>query len=59
MSAVGAPLAVLVGLKLAITGVELTSWAKGEVIPLCLTQTQSRVNREGVTDLRQQLVNQK
>ena len=41
------------------TGVELTSWAEGEVIPLCLTQTKSRVNREGVTVLRQQMVNQK
>ena len=50
---------MLVGLELAITGVELTSWVKGEIIPLCLTQTQSGVNREGVTVLRQQIVNQK
>ena len=59
MSAVGAPSSVLVGLELAITGVELTSWAKGEIIPLCLTQTQSQVNHKGVTVLRQQIVNQK
>ena len=59
MSAVGAPSSVLVGLELAITGVELASWVKGEIIPLCLTQTQSGVNRKGVTVLRQQIVNQK
>jgi hypothetical protein len=50
---------VLVGLELAITGVELASWVKGEIIPLCLTQTQSGVNHDGVTVLRQQIVNQK
>ena len=59
MSAVGAPSSVLVGLELAITGVELASWVKGEIIPLCLTQTQSGVNHDGVTVLRQQIVNQK
>ena len=50
---------MLVGLELAVTSVELTSLAKGEIIPLCLIQTQSRVNRKGVTVLRQQIVNQK
>ena len=53
----GAPSSVLVGLELDITGVDLT--AKGEIIPLCLTQTQLRVNRKGVIVLRQQIVNQK
>ena len=55
----GAPSSVLVGLELTNTGVDLTSRAKGEIIPFCLTQTKSRVNREGVTVLRQQIVNQK
>ena len=50
---------MLVGLELAITDVELTSWAKGEIIPLCLIQTQLPVNRKGVTVLRQHIVNQK
>ena len=59
MSAVRAPSSVLVGLELAITDEELTSWAKREIIPLCLIQTKSPVNREGVTVLRQLIVNQK
>ena len=50
---------MLVGLELAITGVELTSQAKGDISPLCLTQTEFGVNGEGVTVLRQQIVNQK
>ena len=50
---------MLVGLELAITGVELTSRVKGDIIPLCLTQTQEGVNGKGVTVLRQQVVNQK
>ena len=59
MSAVGAPSSVLVWLELAITGTELTSRAKGDIIPLCLTHTELGVNGEGVTVLRQQIGNQK
>ena len=50
---------MLVGLELAINGTELTPEAKGDIIPLCLTQTELGVNSKGVTVLRQQIVNQK
>ena len=57
--AVGAPSHVLVWLELAVTGVKQTPWTKGDKIPLCLTETQSRAIQKVVAVLRQQIVNQK
>ena len=59
VSAVGAHSPVLVWLEMAVIGVKLTPWTKGEIISLCLTKTESQAIKKGVAVLRHQIVNQK